>query len=128
MTRLDSGDAGESFFGGGGGSSISSASSELPQDAKNRAAVNMAVVSSAALKAAVNRRIPRRANSERVLHFSKYFIDISSKKLSLRHKSHWITVYLDGRKFVNGGQNRKGKRKKEKGRRKREKIRISNEQ
>jgi hypothetical protein len=84
--------------------SISPASSALPQDAKNRAAVNMAVVSSAALKAAVNRRVRRRANSESGLHFSKYFIDISFKKLSLRHKSHWITIYLDGRKFVNGAK------------------------
>jgi hypothetical protein len=79
-------------FKGGGGVS----SSAFPQDAKNSAAANMTAVNSAS-----GRR--KQANGEKEakilpllpLHFSKYFIDISSNQIKLRYKTVYYTVYPD---------------------------------
>jgi hypothetical protein len=100
----------------------------VPQYAKNRAAVNMAVVSSAALKAVVNRRFRRRANSERGLHFSKYFIDISSKKLSYGIKAIGLQYILTGVNLSIWQKKEKGRRKREEGKGKKEELTIINEQ
>jgi hypothetical protein len=93
----DEGEEGEGwvgFGGGGGGSSISPASSGLLQPAKNIAAVSMTVVSIVALKAAVNRRVRRRANAAKrakilplPLPFLRNFINNSSGKIKLRYKT-----------------------------------------
>jgi hypothetical protein len=82
------------------GADISSDAPESPQDAKNRAAVSIAVVNSAALKAAVNRRALIRANGASgasgangakilPLPFLMDFINNSSDQIKLWHKSHW---------------------------------------